>query len=150
MSPIESSASLIERIPQRPPFLFISRIAELGESEIVTEWDVDPAADFLRGHFPGTPLVPGVILIECALQAAAALLAGEAADRSGGSVQVVTKVEEARFKRMVRPGETVRCRATLTERLGPARYFKAVLTVGEATAARLAFVVAAARPGSEA
>ena len=65
-------------------------------------------------------------------------------------MQVVTKVEEARFKRMVRPGETVRCRATLTERLGPARYFKAVLTVGEATAARLAFVVAAARPGSEA
>ena len=84
MSPIEASASLIERIPQRPPFLFISRIAELGESEIVTEWDVDPAADFLRGHFPGTPLVPGVILIECALQAGAALLAGEAADERDG------------------------------------------------------------------
>jgi 3-hydroxyacyl-[acyl-carrier-protein] dehydratase len=147
MSPIEASASLIERIPQRPPFLFISRIAELTESEIVTEWDVDPAADFLRGHFPGTPLVPGVILIECALQAGAALLAGEAA---GGAVQVVTKVEDARFKRMVRPGETVRCRATLTERLGPARYFKAVLTVGAATAARLSFVVAAAQPGGEA
>lgn len=149
MAAIEASAGLIERLPQRPPFLFVSRVVELREGEIVTEWDVDPAADFLRGHFPGTPLVPGVILIECALQAGAALLAGEA-PQDGAAVQVVTRVEQARFKRMVRPAETVRCRATLTERLGPARYFDAVLTVGEATAARLSFVVAAARPGDEA
>jgi 3-hydroxyacyl-[acyl-carrier-protein] dehydratase len=147
MSTRNSFASILERIPQRPPFLFISRIVGIAESEIVTEWDVDPAADFLRGHFPGSPVVPGVILIECALQAGAALLAGEASE---GAVQVVTRVEDARFKRIVRPGETVRCRATLVERLGPARYFKAVLQVGDATALRLSFVVAAARPGAEA
>ena len=139
----EETARVLELIPQRPPFLFISRIAELGESEIVTEWDVDPGAEFFRGHFPGAPLMPGVLLIECALQAGAALCAGQAAP---GTVQVVTRVRDARFKRMVRPGDTVRCRATLTERVGPARYMTAVLTVGSATALRVSFVVAAASP----
>jgi 3-hydroxyacyl-[acyl-carrier-protein] dehydratase len=141
MTPIEAAQELVERLPQRPPFRFLSRIAELSDTEIVAEWDVDPAADFLRGHFPGHPIVPGVILIECALQAATALLAGEAAERS---LPVVTRVENARFRRPVRPGETVRCRAKLTERLGPARWFEAALEVGGEPAARLAFVVAAA------
>jgi 3-hydroxyacyl-[acyl-carrier-protein] dehydratase len=147
MTPREAAQELVERLPQRPPFRFLTRIVELAEAEIVAEWDVDPAADFLRGHFPGHPVVPGVILIECALQAASALLAGEAAE---GTVPVVTRVENARFKRRVRPGETVRCRARLTERLGPARWFEAALEVGGETAARLAFVVAAARAEGEA
>jgi len=139
----EETARVLALIPQRPPFLFISRIVDLTEDEIVTEWDVDPAADFFRGHFPGAPLMPGVLLVECALQAGAALCAGEAAP---GAVQVVTRVRDARFKHMVRPGDTVRCNARLTERVGPARYMQAVLTVGAATALRVRFVVAAASP----
>jgi 3-hydroxyacyl-[acyl-carrier-protein] dehydratase len=141
----EETERILTLIPQRPPFLFISRIPERSADGIVTEWDVDPAADFLRGHFPGSPVVPGVLLVECALQAGAALCAGEAA---AGEVQVVTRVKDARFKRIVRPGETVRCEATLTDRVGPARYMQATLTVDGATALRVSFVVAAASPGA--
>lgn len=146
MASTEATARVLELIPQRPPFLFITRIPELSETEIVTEWDVDPEADFFKGHFPGSPLMPGVLLIECALQAGAALCAGEAATEA---VQVVTRVRDARFKHMVRPGDTVRCHAVLTDRVGPARYMKAVLKVGDATALKLTFVVAEARPGGD-
>ena len=133
-----------ELIPHREPFLFVSRIADRGEGSIVTEWDADPSADFFRGHYPENPIVPGVLLVECALQAGALLCAsGQDAGPSGAEgVPVVTRVGDARFKRVVRPGETVRCMATLTDRVGPARYLKAVLTVGGATALRLEFTVA--------
>ena len=141
----ETEARVLELIPQRPPFLFITRIESRSDSEIVTEWDADPGAEFFKGHFPGAPLMPGVLLIECALQAGAALCAGEA---DADAVQVVTRVKDARFKRMVRPGETVRCRAVLEDRVGPARYMRAVLTVGEATALKVSFVVAEAQPAA--
>jgi len=132
-----------ELIPHREPFLFVTRVVAHDAASIVTEWDVDPEADFFRGHYPGNPIVPGVLLVECALQAgallcAAALEPGEL----GQAVPVVTRVGDARFKRMVRPGEQVRVAAELTDSVGPARFLKALLTVEGATALRLEFAVA--------
>ena len=130
----------LEQLPHRDPFLFVSRVVEQNPDSIVTEYDADPEADFFRGHYPGNPLMPGVLLIECALQAGALLCAAEAEE--AGGVPVVTRVGDARFKRMVRPGDTVRCAASLEDRVGPARYLKAVLTVDGAKALVLTYVVA--------
>jgi 3-hydroxyacyl-[acyl-carrier-protein] dehydratase len=127
-------------LPHRPPFLFVDRVVQRGEGSIVTEWDAAPEADFFRGHYPENPIVPGVLLVECALQAGALLCATGVGETAG--VPVVTRLGDARFKRVVRPGDTVRVEATLEARVGPARYMKAKLTVGGALAARLEFVVA--------
>ena len=130
-------------IPHREPFLFVSRVVEHGPASIVTEWDAEPEADFFRGHYPENPIVPGVLLLECALQAGALLCAaGLEPGAARADVPVVTRVGDARFKRMVRPGERVRVAAELTDRAGPARFLKALLTVDGATALRLEFTVA--------
>ena len=64
-------------IPHRDPFLFVDRIVERGEGRLVTEWTVPADADFLRGHYPDRPLVPGVLICESAFQAGAILCAGD-------------------------------------------------------------------------
>jgi 3-hydroxyacyl-[acyl-carrier-protein] dehydratase len=130
-------------IPHRDPFLFVDRIVERGEGRLVTEWTVPADADFLRGHYPGRPLVPGVLICESAFQAGAILCAGDERDTTpAGAVPVLTRIGDARFKRMVGPGDTLRCEVTLDERVGPARYLTAKLSCGGKSVLRVQFVVA--------
>lgn len=135
--------AVLAAIPHRPPFLFVDRIVAEEAGTLAIEWTVPAGADFLRGHYPGSPLVPGVILCECAFQAGAILCSRDPADGvPPGSAPVLTRIVDARFKRMVRPGETVRCSVTLDERVGPARYMTARLTCGGEAVLRVQFVVA--------
>jgi 3-hydroxyacyl-[acyl-carrier-protein] dehydratase len=130
-------------IPHRDPFLFVDRIVERSEGRLVTEWTVPADADFLRGHYPGRPLVPGVLICESAFQAGAVLCAGDERDATpAGAVPVLTRIADARFKRMVSPGDTLRCEVTLDERVGPARYMTAKLSCGGKGVLRVQFVVA--------
>lgn len=60
---------ILDRIPQQEPFRFIDEILELGDDHIVASYTFRPDLDFYRGHFPGRPITPGVILIEAMAQA---------------------------------------------------------------------------------
>ncbi len=143
------SRSAIEAlIPHRDPFLFVDRIVERAADRIVTEWDVAPDFYAFRGHYPGYPVLPGVLISEFAFQSAACLFADGSEPRvASGAVPVLTKIEDARFRRVVRPGETLRAEVEVTERLGPARYCKAIVTCGGETVVRLRFTVAEAALG---
>ena len=90
-------------LPHRPPFLFIDRVLLCTQERVVAERTFHPEEPFFAGHFPGRPLVPGVLLLEGLAQTMAY---GVRLSAPGGEV-LLTGVEKARFRRPVGPGDTV-------------------------------------------
>ena len=134
----------IERcIPHRAPFLWLDEVVAIDEKSLRARKFLDPALDVFTGHYPHFPVLPGVLLCEMALQAAAVLIArlGPATD---GAVPVATRLNNAQFRRMVQPGETVDIEVELTEKLANAFFFTGKLSVDGQLAARLDFACAAA------
>jgi 3-hydroxyacyl-[acyl-carrier-protein] dehydratase len=90
--------------------------------------------------------VPGVLLCEAAMQCGAILLSGQLA-KMADKVPVATRMNDVRFKRMVRPGETIRMEVQLCERLADAFFLKAKVTVDGHVAVRFEFACTAAAKG---
>lgn len=95
-----------EIIPHRPPFLFVDEIVALDPgSSAKCLWRLSGEEEFFRGHFPGRPTLPGVLMIEAIAQVGAvALLAGGA---HAGKLALFGGVDGVRFRRQVEPGETL-------------------------------------------
>ena len=142
-------AAIEARLPHREPFLFLDRVHALdlaGDRPALTaHWRVPETADFFRGHYPGNPVTPGVILCEHAFQAAAVLLAERGASfGAAADVPVLARIEKAKFKRIVRPGETLITRVELVEVIGPAVFLEARARVGDALVLELRCALARA------
>ncbi|NLE74087.1 MAG: 3-hydroxyacyl-ACP dehydratase FabZ [Actinobacteria bacterium] len=105
-------------IPHRDPFLLVDRVLELVPGErVVAEKDVTGREDFFRGHFPGRPIMPGVLIIEALAQAGA--VAALSAPEHAGKLALFGGVEKARFRRNVVPGEVLRLEVVLVRSRGP-------------------------------
>jgi 3-hydroxyacyl-[acyl-carrier-protein] dehydratase len=147
--PLLDRAAIEAWLPHREPFLFLDRIGELQADgtppALTAEWRVPETADFFRGHYPGNPITPGVILCEHAFQAAAVLLCARGASFGATrDVPVLARIEKAKFRRLVRPGETLTTRITLAETVGPASFLEAKSSVEGATAVELRCVLSRA------
>src|SRR5215467_9804641 len=95
-------------LPHRYPFLLIDRVLEIErKKKIVALKNVSINEPFFSGHFPGFPIMPGVLIVEAMAQAGGALLRTEIEDRNDKLI-VFTGIEKARFRRPVRPGDQVR------------------------------------------
>ncbi|MGA2102791.1 MAG: 3-hydroxyacyl-ACP dehydratase FabZ [Candidatus Sulfotelmatobacter sp.] len=117
-SPNETKAALdihdiLKILPHRYPFLLIDRVLELKRKErIVAIKNVTINEPFFNGHFPGLPIMPGVLIVEAIAQAGGALLLTEVQDRSD-KVMVFTGIERAKFRRPVSPGDQLRLEVEL-------------------------------------
>ena len=132
-----------DAIPHRAPFLWVDEILERSDQRIVCLKTFSDDEDFFRGHYPGHPIVPGVILCEAAIQAGAILLAQQLTE-GDGRLPVVTRIKDARFKRVVRPGETIRIEVDFEERVADAFFLTARVDVDGKVAARFEFACTAA------
>jgi 3-hydroxyacyl-[acyl-carrier-protein] dehydratase len=140
---VHTTAEIQQLIPHRWPFLLVDRIVEYDQAakRIVGIKGVTASEWFFQGHFPGLPVMPGVMQVEALAQTMAVYVAKQPG--FGERIGLFAGIDECRFKRVVAPGDTLRLEVTMEKlgsRFGRAR---AVATVdGEiACEATLSFVI---------
>lgn len=112
-----------EIIPHREPMLLIDEVLEMTEGqEIKTTLYLDPELDFFRGHFPGEPVMPGVLTVESMAQTADVLLLSM--PQYAGKVPLFIGIDQVKFKRKIEPGDTIEIKARIVKVNEP----KAVVT----------------------
>ena len=93
-------------LPHREPFLLLDEVLELEPgARVVARKAVDADAWYLSGHFPGNPIMPGVLMVEALAQAGAVAVLAEEENR--GKLALFAGIDDVRFKRVVRPGDTL-------------------------------------------
>ncbi|MCI8444169.1 MAG: 3-hydroxyacyl-ACP dehydratase FabZ [Clostridia bacterium] len=115
-------------IPQRNPFLMIDEVEEVipGQSAIAYK-KVKQEEWYLKGHFPGNPIMPGVLIVESLAQTGAvAILSME---ENKGKNALFGGIDKMKFKKMVVPGDTLKLEVTILKRKGPIGIGEAVATV---------------------
>jgi len=99
---------IMDFLPHRYPFLLIDRIVEFERAKrVVAIKNVTMNESFFQGHFPGAPIMPGVLVIEAMAQAGAVLMLSEMEDRHS-KLAVFTGIEGAKFRRSITPGDQIR------------------------------------------
>ena len=131
-------------IPHREPFLFVDEVIDRTEESLTATWRVPPEADWFRGHYPGQPVQPGALTCEHVFQVAAVHISNALGGFSPeDGVPVLTRIENARFRRMVQPGETLTTAVQVEERVGPAWYMSGRVTVNGERVLQVRFALTA-------
>jgi 3-hydroxyacyl-[acyl-carrier-protein] dehydratase len=141
------SSSIQDAIPHRPPMLLVDEVLEQTDDHIVCQKTYRPDEFFFQGHYPDFPLVPGVILCESAMQAGAILLSRYVSAAAGAPV--ATRMNDVRFKQMIRPGDTTVMDVRLYDRLADAFFLRAKVTCRERLAVRFEFACTIASVATE-
>jgi 3-hydroxyacyl-[acyl-carrier-protein] dehydratase len=129
-APATSTPDYLSRLPHREPFRFVSRVKQVTEGETADAvWDLTGAEPFFQGHFPGQPLVPGVLITEALAQVSG--LASGATSGQGRLAHV-----DVRFEQPVPPPAQIRLHSRLTRTIGSLRQFDVTASVGDKVVAR--------------
>ena len=116
---------LKEYLPHREPMLLIDSIDIDRDGVCHAQYRIKEDEFFCRGHFPGNPIVPGVIQCEIMAQSCALLVK----DEIKGRTTLYTGIDNVRFKHIVKPGDLCEVTAVLKKRRGPLFFCEAVLSV---------------------
>lgn len=102
------TVQIMEILPHRYPFLMVDKVLEMEPGKrIVAIKNVTMNEPFFQGHFPGHPVMPGVLIIEAMAQVAA-IMAYKASDDTSDKVSYFMAIDNARFRKPVKPGDTLR------------------------------------------
>ena len=129
-------------IPQREPFLFVDNIITHSTESVTTSSNVQESADFFKGHFPGNPIMPGVLTCDAVFQTGALLMALNSGETLAGRTAVVTRIQSAKFKNMAKPGDSLNIKVDLVEKIANASFMKGKVEVAGKTILTLEFACA--------
>ena len=115
----EPNPAITRLIPHRPPFLFVDAIVAETADGLIARKTWRPEEDFYRGHYPGAPITPGVLLCEAVFQAGALYLArSQSGPATPAGVPLLARVSDVRFRSPVYPGETITIEVKKKQALG--------------------------------
>jgi len=131
---------ILARIPHRYPFLLIDRAEDYRPNEsIVGIKCVTFNEQFFQGHFPGNPVMPGVLIVEAMAQTGAVLMSKSLDVDVEGKAIMFMSIDEARFRQPVRPGDVLRLNVEVIKHRGDIFKFKGRALVGEKLVAQCEF-----------
>ncbi len=131
---------IMEMIPHRYPMLMVDRILEIipGQSALALK-NVTINEPHFKGHFPGFPVMPGVLIIEAMAQTAAIVVVEAMGEEAKGKVVFFMTIDEARFRKPVGPGDSMHIHVEKVQARGPVWKFSGKATVGDKLCAEATF-----------
>lgn len=131
---------IMEMIPHRYPILLVDRLVDYvqGESAVGLK-NVTMNEPHFMGHFPGKPVMPGVLIVEAMAQTSAILVVQTLGEEAEGKVVYFMTIDDARFRKPVVPGDSVYIHVEKVKQRGPVWKFKGVAKVGDTVCAEATF-----------
>jgi 3-hydroxyacyl-[acyl-carrier-protein] dehydratase len=124
------SVRIMQMIPHRPPFLMIDRVYDLvADKGAIGVKNVSMTEPHFVGHFPGAPVMPGVLIVEAMAQTAAVLVVHTLGQASEGKLVYFMSVDNCRFRRPVYPGDQLKIEVKKQRNRGPVWKFEGVAKV---------------------
>jgi 3-hydroxyacyl-[acyl-carrier-protein] dehydratase len=146
---MSASDKVLERIPHRPPFLFVDEIVSETADGLVAKrtWREDEA--FYKGHYPGSPITPGVLLCEAVFQTGALYLSRSLAEEGVQTgVPLLVKISNVRFRTPVYPGDTVTIEVTKKDLMAGFYMMTGTMKKGDTRVLTVDYSVAWKTPGA--
>ena len=132
--------NFLDYMPQREPFLFVDRVVAVADNSIKTEKQVKADEPFFAGHFPGRPVMPGVLICEAVFQSSSILMSKRAGTPSDDErIPLITRISNVKLKRVVLPDDLMKVEVKLKEVVGQAAYMAGKVKVGEKTVLTMEF-----------
>jgi 3-hydroxyacyl-[acyl-carrier-protein] dehydratase len=147
---MSASPIVLQLIPHRPPFLFVDEIVSELPDGLVARRTFRADEDFYRGHYPGAPITPGVILCEAVFQTGALYLARTLTGQgSRGAVPLLVKISDVRFRNPVYPGDTIVIEVRKKEEIAGFYLMSGSMKCGDKRILNVDFSVAWKTPGAK-
>lgn len=120
-------------LPHREPFLFIDTVDEITDDTIKGQYTPKESAEFFKGHFPGAPVMPGVLMCESLFQLGCVFLTYKTYKENPNFKledyhTVISRIEQAKFKHIALPGQKLLLQTTLKEKIDHAHFMRGVIS----------------------